>query len=52
LVANSIFDYIFDTESWSVYGVERERLESIISTLEEREKQSLLWIIAEIKSLS
>ena len=52
LVSNSIIDYIFDSESAPIYGLGRQRLESIISTLEEREKQSLLWVIAEIKSLS
>lgn len=52
LVSNSIINYIFDSESEPIYGLGRNRLESIVSTLEEREKQSLLWIIAEIKSLS
>jgi asparagine synthase (glutamine-hydrolysing) len=52
LVSSSLCEYIFNVESEPVYGLVRKRLESLVSTLEEREKQSLLWVIAEIKSLT
>jgi asparagine synthetase B (glutamine-hydrolysing) len=52
LVADSIFAYIFDSKSAPIYNLNKERLIKVISNLEEREKQSFLWAIAEVKSLA
>jgi asparagine synthase (glutamine-hydrolysing) len=52
LVEDSMIAFIFDSERVPVQSINREKLHDAIGSLEEREKQSFLWTIAEIKSLA
>jgi len=51
LVADSILEFLFNGENKGFYSLDRPSLENLISTLGDREKQSLLWILAEINAL-
>lgn len=52
LVTDAMSNYIFDIAYAPIHGLDKAKLENAISSLGERERQSLLWTIAEIKSLS
>jgi asparagine synthetase B (glutamine-hydrolysing) len=51
LVADSLLEFLFNGENKGFYALDRPLLESLISTLGDRERQSLLWVLAEIKVL-